>query len=74
MTEPVENNQEDIIKEAVRRFVDACWQGQEPDIDEFVGQYPGLEHQIRQDIQDALRIDALFNSLSQADENAFKEA
>jgi len=74
MTRPVENNQEGIIKEAVRKFVDARWQNQEPDIDEFVEQYPGLEHQIRQGIQDAQKIDALFDSLVQADESDFENS
>jgi len=74
MTGPVEDNQEQIIKEAMRRFVDARWQGQEPDIDEFVGQYPGLEHQIKQGIQDAQRIDVLFDSLVRTDESDFEDA
>ena len=74
MTEPVEDNQQQIIKEAVRRFVDARWQGQEPDIVEFVGQYPGLEHQIKQGIQDAQRIEALFDSLVRTDESDFEDA
>ena len=74
MTEPVDDNQQQTIKEAVRRFVDARWQGQEPDIDEFVGQYPGLEHQIKQGIQNAQRIDALFDSLVRTDESDFEEA
>ncbi|MHC4556404.1 MAG: protein kinase domain-containing protein [Planctomycetota bacterium] len=73
MTGSVENNREQIIQEAVRRFIDARWQGQEPDIDEFVGQYPGLERQIKQGIQDAQRIDVLFDSLVQADESDFAE-
>ncbi|KPK53324.1 MAG: hypothetical protein AMS22_07545, partial [Thiotrichales bacterium SG8_50] len=69
MTEPLEDNQQQTIKEAVRQFVDARWQGQEPDIDEFVRQYPGLEHQIKQGIRDAQRIDALFDSLVRTDES-----
>jgi len=74
MTRPVEDNQEGIIKEAVRKFVDARWQDQEPDIDEFVEQYPGLERQIRQGIRDAQRIDALFDSLVQADDSDFENS
>jgi len=74
MTRPVEDNQEDIVKEAVRKFVDARWQDHEPDIDEFLEQYPGLEHQIRQGIRDAKRIDALFDSLVQADQSDFENS
>jgi serine/threonine protein kinase/Tfp pilus assembly protein PilF len=73
MTGSVEDNQQQIIKEAVRRFVDARWQGQEPDVDEFVKQYPGLEHQIKQGIRDAQRIDALFDSLVRTDESDFED-
>ena len=74
MTQPVEDNQEQIIKEAVRRFIDARWQGQEPDIDEFVGQHPGLERQVKQGIQNAQRIDVLFDSLVRTNERDFQEA
>lgn len=74
MTKPVDDNQQQTTKEAVRRFIDARWQGQEPDIDEFVRQYPGLEHQIKQGIGDAQRIDALFDSLVRTDESDFEDA
>jgi len=71
MAGPVNDKQENVIEEAVRQFVDAKWQGQEHDIDEFVRQYPGLERQIRQRIQDVQKIDTLFDSLVQADESDF---
>ncbi|MEE8577459.1 MAG: serine/threonine-protein kinase, partial [candidate division Zixibacteria bacterium] len=74
MAGPVNDKQENVIEEAVRQFVDARWQGQEPDIDEFVRQYPGLDYQIRQRIQDVQKIDALFDSLVQADESDLEEA
>ncbi len=50
MAGPVDDNQVNAVEEAVRQFVDARWQGQEPDIDEFVSKYPGLDRQIRQGI------------------------
>jgi len=74
MAGPVNDKQENVIEEAVRQFVDARWQGKEPDIDEFVRQYPGLDYQIRQRIQDVQKIDALFDSLVQSDESDFEEA
>ncbi len=74
MAGPVNDKQENVIEEAVRQFVDARWQGKEPDIDEFVRQYPGLDYQIRQRIQDVQKIDTLFDSLVQADESDFEEA
>ena len=73
MAESTDNNHEGIIKEAVQQFVDAQLQGEKPDIDAFVKHYPGLEHQIRESIQDMQQIDALFDSLAQADESDFEE-
>ncbi|MFB0553857.1 MAG: protein kinase [Phycisphaerae bacterium] len=74
MAGPVNDKQENVIEEAVRQFVDARWQGKEPDIDEFAKQYPGLDYQIRQRIQDVQKIDSLFDSIVHADESDFKEA
>jgi serine/threonine protein kinase len=73
MAETIGDNQERTLKEAVRQFIDAQLQGQEPDIDEFVKQYPELEHQIRQKVQNLQKIDTLFDSLVQADENDFED-
>ncbi|MFB0554091.1 MAG: protein kinase, partial [Phycisphaerae bacterium] len=73
MAGPVNDKQENVIEEAVRQFVDARWQGKKPDIDEFVRQYPGLDYQIRQRIQDVQKIDALFDSLVHADESDFED-
>lgn len=74
MAGPVEDNREQIVKEAVRRFIDARWQGQEPDVDEFVGQYPGLERQVKKGIRNAQRIDVLFDSLVRSNESDFEDA
>ena len=50
MVEPIGKNQEDMIEEAVQRYVDARSRGEQPDTDEFVRQYPELEPQLRQRI------------------------
>jgi len=71
MVEPAENNQENIIEQAVEKFLDAHLQGQEPNIDEFVKQYSGLEDQIRRRIQNLQKIDGLFACLMQADDSDF---
>ncbi|MGD8500562.1 MAG: protein kinase, partial [Phycisphaerales bacterium] len=73
MAGPVNDKRENVIEEAVRQFVDARWQGKEPDIDEFVSQYPGLDYQIRQRIRDVRKIDALFDSLVEANESDFED-
>jgi len=74
MTGPRGDNQEDSLREAVRQFIDAQLQGQEPDIDEFVRQYPQFEDQIRQKVRNLQKIDTLFDSLVQADESDFADA
>ena len=73
MAKPTDDNQKDAIEEAVQQFVDARFRGREPDIDEFVKQYPELEHQIRQKIRNLRKIDGLFDSLVQADESDFED-
>ncbi len=74
MTEAIDDNQRGIIKKAVQDFVDAQLQDKEPDIEEFVKRYPGLEHQIKQSIRDMQRINTMFDSLVQADESDFEDA
>jgi serine/threonine protein kinase len=72
MAESTDNHHEIIIKEAVQQFVDAQLRGEKPNIDAFVKQYPDLEHQIKESIQDMQKIDALFDTLAQADESDYQ--
>jgi formylglycine-generating enzyme required for sulfatase activity/dienelactone hydrolase len=74
MTESLGDNQEHTPRKAVRQFIDAQLQGQEPDIDEFVRQYPEFENQIRQKVGNLQKIDTLFNSLVQANVDDFGDA
>ncbi|MBL7186291.1 MAG: tetratricopeptide repeat protein [Phycisphaerae bacterium] len=73
MADSTENNQESVIDEAVQQFVNARLQGQEPDLDEFVKNYPSLEHQIRRKIEKIQRIDGLFSGLMEADDSDYCE-
>ena len=73
MAKAIDDNQKGIIKEAVRQFVDAQLQDQELDIDEFVKKYPGLDSKIREGIKELQKINALFDSLVQADESDFED-
>jgi len=74
MTEPLNHNNEDIIEQAVQRFVDAQLQGQKPNLDEFVKQYGGLEYQIRQRIKSLEEIEGLFDCIIQAETSDFPDA
>ena len=71
MTE-ADNNQENIIKDAVRQFADAKLRGEHPEIDEFVKDYPALEHQIREGIKNLQKIDAMFDTLVQPEMSDFE--
>jgi serine/threonine protein kinase/Flp pilus assembly protein TadD len=72
MTE-ANNNQDKIIKDAVRQFADARLRGEQLEIDEFVKKYPQLENQIREGIKNLQKIDALFDTLAQPDDSDFKD-
>ena len=73
MAESVDDNQKDAIEEAVQQFIDAQLQGREPDIDEFVKRYPEIEDKLRQRIRKIQKIDDLFDSIVQVDENDFED-
>jgi len=74
MTGLNDDDQDSSLDQAVQQFIDARLRGQEPDIDEFVRQYPEFEEQIRQKLQNIQRINSLFDSLVQADECDFEVA
>lgn len=74
MPEPLDDNQKSIIEKAVQQFIDAQFDGQTRNIDEFAKQYPGLEDQIRRRIQNLQEIDGLFANLMQAGENDLEGA
>jgi serine/threonine protein kinase len=73
MTGLNDDNKESSLDKAVQQFIDARLRGEQPDIEEFVRQYPELEHQIKQKILNLQRINTLFDSLVQADESDFVE-
>jgi serine/threonine protein kinase/tetratricopeptide (TPR) repeat protein len=65
------DNRAVILEQALTRFVDECLQGDKPNIDEFVKQYPQCETQLKRRIRDLKEIDFLFDSLIRADEVEF---
>jgi serine/threonine protein kinase/Tfp pilus assembly protein PilF len=74
MTPQSYKNQDNILEEALKKFVDAHLGGEQPDIDELVEQYPECEGLLRQRIQDLHKINNLFDSLVQADQSEFEDA
>ncbi len=71
MTEANDNNPESKLDATVLRFIEAQMRGDAPDIEEFVGQYPDLEQEIRQKIASLGMVDSLFDSLRLADASDF---
>jgi serine/threonine protein kinase/tetratricopeptide (TPR) repeat protein len=69
-----DDNQGSVLEEALTRFVDACLQGKQPDVHEFVEQYPQCKAQLKVRLQELEEIDSLFDSLVQADASEFDEA
>jgi serine/threonine protein kinase/tetratricopeptide (TPR) repeat protein len=67
------DNRSATLEEALQRFVEGYLRGRQPDIDEFVKQYPRHEVQLKQRIEDLREIDTLFDSIFQADEIEFED-
>jgi TolB-like protein/Tfp pilus assembly protein PilF len=74
MPDDQDNKQAGTLDEALTRLVNAYVRGAQPDVDEFVAQYPQHEAQIRQRVVSLREVDSLFDSLAQADASDFEEA
>ena len=74
MTGSIDDNQNRILEEAVQQFVDEQIQGMEPDVDAFSKRYPGFEDEIVKRIRKLKRINTLFDTIVQADEDDFEDA
>ena len=72
MVDGVENNQNENLDEIAQEFLTAQLRGEDPELDEFVKQHPGLEEKIRQKVQNCKRISSLFDSLREIDESEFQ--
>ena len=65
------DNQMNVLEEALARYVDEYVQGRRPDVDGFVEQYPQCKAQLKERLQDFREITSLFDSLVHADEIEF---
>ena len=74
MAPQMNDNQADVLEEALARFVGVYFSGEQLDIDEFIGQYPQCKAQLKKRIQDLQEIDSLFDSLVHADESDFEDS
>jgi serine/threonine protein kinase/WD40 repeat protein len=67
------DNQDKRLDEAVQEFLALGFQGEKPNLDEFVKQYPGLERQIKQKLHACQKVGSLFDSLRETDASEFRE-
>ncbi len=67
------DNQDKVLDEAVQKFLALGFQGEKPDLDEFVKRYPGLERKIKQKLQACQKVGSLFDSLREADASEFQQ-
>ncbi len=72
MSEQADDNQEKVIEDAVRQFVDAQIAGEELDVDVLVGRHPECADQIRHMIANIRRVDGLFQNLTEAEPSDFE--
>ncbi len=73
MADRANNSLDRVLNEAVREFLASGFRGEEPDLDEFVKQYPDLEQRIRQKVRACQRVSSLFDTLREADESEFDD-
>ncbi|MFC1793419.1 protein kinase [Planctomycetota bacterium] len=73
MAAHINDNETVTLKEALQRFVEVYFRGQQFDIDEFVQQFPQHEAQLRKRIRDLREIDTLFDSIFQAEGSEFED-
>lgn len=73
MAAQMNDNRAVTLKEALQRFIEVYLRGKQPDIDEFVRQYPQHEAQLKKRIQDLQEIDTLFDSIFQTEEREFED-
>jgi len=65
--------QDKVLDEAVQELLEVSFRGEEPDLDAFVKQYPGLERKIKQKFHACQRVGSLFDSLREADDSEFQQ-
>ncbi|MCP4261610.1 MAG: protein kinase [Planctomycetes bacterium] len=72
MAGPSNDNQKHSLEEVLQQFVNLQLRGEAPEIDEFAGQYPEFEDQIRKRIRKLQKINNMFDTLVQPDESDFE--
>ena len=73
MAKQADNSPKRVLNEVVQEFLSSEFRGEEPNLDEFVKQYPDLEQQIRQKVRDCQHVSSLFDSLREIDESEFED-
>jgi len=74
MAEEVQEHHDQLVNEAAQRYAQAYLEGQAPDLDTFLRQFPGLEKEIRSKIESFQKVDSLFEDLRHIDESELTTA
>ncbi|MBN2131735.1 MAG: protein kinase [Sedimentisphaerales bacterium] len=69
MDEEIDDHRDQRVSNAARQYAQAYLEGQAPDLDTFLRQFPGLEMDIRRKIESFQKIDSLFENLRHVDES-----
>jgi TolB-like protein/Flp pilus assembly protein TadD len=69
MAGEVQDHRDKLIRKAVQQYAHAYLQGQAPDLDTFLRQFPGLEKEVRNKIDSLQKVDSLFGDLRHIDES-----
>ena len=67
------DNQDELLDQAVREFMEARLQGEPVDLDEFVERHPLLGHRLREKIRGCLEVDSLLDSLQEVGEDELQD-
>lgn len=74
MVTEADHNRDEMLDEAVRQFLAAQLREEEPELDAFVRQYPGLEEDIKRKVRACQQVSSLFDSIRQVDESEFRSS
>jgi serine/threonine protein kinase/TolB-like protein len=74
MAGEVQDHRNELVNEAAQQYAQAYLQGQAPDLDTFLRQFPGLEKEVRSKIESFQKVDSLFGDLRHIDESELTTA
>jgi len=74
MAGEIQDHRNELVNEAAQQYAQAYFNGQAPDLDTFLRQFPGLEKEVRSKIESFQKVDSLFGDLRHIDESELTTA